>query len=318
MAHQDSPPSPLQPIQAVIIGQNRKEASFADALLPPWNERVIGYSNIGQGRQKNQDAASFLLFGENPLHAVLSVADGLGSSFFSEQAALLAVTQIPKDIGEGEELTDSFLKVHRKLVDQQLHSLETQGTVSPQANPKPIVANMGTTTLVMAEIRENNLIFSNVGDSRGYLIRNGKIVFQTKDQSMTQLLLDSGELSHPLQTRRHPLRNVILNALGSPEPFYRGYEGNRIVMKPSGLPAVDQLTLEKNDLILLATDGFFTNLDEEELVDIIQEGTTSQTPWHSLEGVLSSKLQHTLATGETSLGETANADNFTFVIYRHD
>lgn len=313
MTQKNSIHSVSQPIQVVIIGQNKKEASFADALLPPWNERIIGYSNIGQGRQKNQDAASFFLFSENPLHAVLSVADGLGSSFFSEQAALLAVTQIPKDIGEGEELTDSFLRVHRKLADQQLHSLETTGmSTSPTTRPK-MAANMGTTTLVIAEIRGNNLTFSNVGDSRGYLIRNGKIFFQTKDQSMTQLLLDAGELNHPLQTRRHPLRNVILNALGSPEPFYRGYEGNRIVMKPSGLPAVDQLTLEKNDLILLATDGFFTNLEEEEMTDIIQE-----TSWHALEGALSSKLQHTLATGETSLGETANADNFTFVIYRHD
>ncbi len=297
-----------QPIQAVVIGHNKKEASFADHLLPPWNERVIGYSNIGQGRQKNQDAASFFLFGENPLHAVLSIADGLGSSFFSEQAAWLAVTQIPKDVGEGGELADSCLRVHRKLVDQQLHSLETQ-----TAHPKKIAANMGTTTLVMAEIKENNLTLSNIGDSRATIIRKGESIFQTRDQSMTQLLLDSGELIHPLQTRRHPLRNVILNALGSPEPFFKTYEGNRIMMKPSGLPVVDQLTLEKNDLILLATDGFFTNLDEEEMIDLIHE-----TPWHLLEGTLSSKLQHVLETGETSLGETANADNFTFVIYRYE
>ncbi len=287
-------------ILGVVIGHNVESASFSKHLPHHWQEKVLGHTNIGRGRRKNQDAASvYVSFNDGQASLVLCVADGLGSSFFSEKAAGLAVSRVPEALILGDDLAPAFEKVHRTLLEQQLQSE---------------LPNMGTTTLVAAKIEGSHLHVANVGDSRAYVIRQGKIIYQTLDQSAVWLMFCAGEIAEKEGMRRHPLRNVILNAMGSVEPFYR-FVSSRSVdveMKPSGIPLIDEVILEKGDKVLLASDGFFGNITDEEIITLL-EGR----PWDQLEGVLSGAVQNVFLNHETSLKEPVSLDNYTFVVYRH-
>ena len=78
-----------------------------------------------------------------------------------------------------------------------------------------------------------------VGDSRGYLVRNGKIYQITKDQSLVQQLIDAQQISAE-EAETHTLKNVILQALGAQNEIY---------------PVSARLTPSQNDVLLLCSDG---------------------------------------------------------------
>lgn len=294
---------------AVALGNNLLRASLT-GLPSPWDQRVVGHTNIGKGRKKNQDAVSLHVFNEKlqDPYIILAVADGLGSSRTSELAAYEAVKRIPIDLGHGVDLLQSFDNVHQNLSRQLMTTLEKKKEAKWPEHP-----NMGSTTLVLAEVFKNEARIANVGDSRAYLIRKNDIVYQSRDQSMVELLSCQGQAISRSELRRHPMRNVILNAIGSPESTYRFIENDRMVQKRSGMPTVDSLVLKKNDVLVLASDGFFTNITEEELVSFIDT-----MEWQDLESHLVGHMTQIFDNDKTTLGEAPNPDNFTFLIYRHE
>src|SRR5205085_11439664 len=75
------------------------------------------------------------------------------------------------------------------------------------------VSGMGT-TMTVALVEDGSVIFGHVGDSRAYLIRDGKLEQLTEDHSLVAELVRSGQLS-PEEAETHPQRSVITRALGS-------------------------------------------------------------------------------------------------------
>lgn len=299
------------------LGPNSREASL-EGLPPYLAERVVGRTSIGQGRERNQDAASaYTCEVGGKKHVLLSVADGLGFYLHSERSSFDAVTAIPRALAQGEEVIGVCRRMHEKFFS--LYPYESRAGDEmvegrlPEDEADPKKEDQGATTLVLCDIAGDLLRVASVGDSRVYLIRKEKIVYQTEDQSMLTLLVRSGKIPDDRKIlRRHPYRNVVLNALGSPEVSYEFMEGDKRVIRESGLPAVDEVRLEKGDYLFLATDGVFTNLVDEEIVRMI-----SQEPWESVEEKISSTLDGILKTHRTHLDEEANPDNYTFIVYRH-
>jgi serine/threonine protein phosphatase PrpC len=111
---------------------------------------------------------------------------------------------------------------------------------------------MGTTATA-AGVLGTSLIMAQVGDSRAYLIRNGDAVQLTRDQSLTQRLVEAGEMTEE-EAERSARRNIILQALG-PEP-------NVIV----------ELTvqeLRENDALVLCSDGLTGNVRGDEIAKVV-------------------------------------------------
>lgn len=309
----------LSPLEGTALGDNAADASLDLEGIPYLRERVIGRTNIGRGRETNQDAAGahFFYRKKNPC-VIVSVADGLGFYRYSHRASFEAVRTIPRDLAEGRGIIESCRHFHKRLIEGFPYSVK--GFVSDpsqisteQDAEKRQGEDRGSTTLVLGEILGDKLRIANIGDSRAYLIRNGQIIYRSRDQTLVELLITRGILERsPAVIRHHPMRNVVLNALGSPEPYYEFEEKGLAVAKPSGIPWVDELQLQVGDLLFLASDGAFTNLTDDQIVELL-----SKNDWEELNQKIHETLQGILKAGKTFLNEPANPDNYTFVVYRH-
>ncbi|MDO8518847.1 MAG: serine/threonine-protein phosphatase [Deltaproteobacteria bacterium] len=274
-----------------------------DALLPCARirgvaGRVTGRVNIGRGRSKNQDALGLVKASGRLL---LAAADGLGCYEFSEHASLEAVTQIPKAILEGEEPEGACLDFHRKLLEMMPYQeKKPNGSVAEKGS------DFGATTFVMADVKENMANVYNIGDSRAFQFRGGRKIRQTRDQSALELLRSEGR-ALPDDCRKHPLRSVLLNALGSMEPSYRFFDSSGAAAElETGLPAREEWNLKGGDFLVLATDGFYNNLPEEELAALC-----ALTPWKKLNDALHKAMQKILHS------ENNSPDNYSYLVYRH-
>lgn len=289
-----------------VIGGNIPDASF-QMPTSPLTSRVIGHTNIGPSRAKNQDAAS-VFYSKEKDQIWLSIADGLGSYRYSERSAYEAVMRIPHLL-QDLSMKEAFEQFHRILLTGFPYSPNLKGQKTANTMGE---RDMGATTCVVAEICGNKMRVGNVGDSRCYVLREGKIFFQTRDQSMVELLVSEGRIKREDLLASHPLRSVLLNALGSPEPEYQFEEEGRMVVFRTGLPIIHNVVLQKGDWVLLVTDGFFTNLSEEEIRGF------QKLNWDKLRETLVRRLNEIQDSDHTQEGIPSNPDNYTFLIYRYE
>jgi serine/threonine protein phosphatase PrpC len=108
-------------------------------------------------------------------------------------------------------------------------------------------------TLVAAFVRDGDLYTAEVGDSRAYVLRSGKLTQISKDQTYVQTLLESGVLT-PETAKTFGAKNVILQAMGQ---------------SPSLVVAMHRLALRKGDRILLCSDGLSGLVADEEIHAIL-------------------------------------------------
>ena len=117
----------------------------------------------------------------------------------------------------------------------------------------PEAAGMGTTA-VMALYTGEFLIFGNIGDSSGFVYKNGKLTKVTKDHTLVNLLVASGDLTEE-EAKYHPKRNVLMKALGS-----------------SDKAEIDVFDVDVNvDGILLCSDGLTTMLTKEQIEKVLND-----------------------------------------------
>ena len=110
------------------------------------------------------------------------------------------------------------------------------------------------TTMVAAVLQDNHAFIANVGDSRGYLWRNGRIQQITKDQSLVAKLVEEGAITEA-EAHIHPRRNVILYSLGSERS-----------------PKIDlfEQSLESGDILFLCSDGLTRHVADEEIAQVLK------------------------------------------------
>lgn len=113
------------------------------------------------------------------------------------------------------------------------------------------------TTYAAVSIEDNLYGFSNIGDSKGYLWRDGNLLKMTKDHNTVQMLLDEGVLTLE-EAKNHPQRHAIYQALGmqeediEPEPYISEKEN-----------------AQEGDILLLCTDGITDMLSETEIEQVL-------------------------------------------------
>jgi len=131
--------------------------------------------------------------------------------------------------------------------------------VLERARREPALHGMGTTLTAIA-IVGNDLYFAHIGDSRLYLIRKGSIRALTRDHSLVARLVESGVI-RPEEADTHPQRHVLTAAVGVTD-----------AIEPDA-PS-EPLKLERDDVLLLCTDGLWGQMSESEIAQTISSHKT--------------------------------------------
>jgi serine/threonine protein phosphatase PrpC len=186
----------------------------------------------GRKRTSNEDACAFSVE-----HGAYVVCDGMGGAAAGEVASSMAVDEIMRRLSErSAELPDAAAEAIA-AANQAIHS---------RAERNPKLSGMGT-TLVLLVAEERRVWLLNIGDSRGYRLRGGRLQQITVDHSLVDEQVRSGRMKAE-EALRSPLRNVITRALGT---------------QPSVTPDVFPLEAEPGDLFLLCSDGLTRELSDE-------------------------------------------------------
>ncbi len=199
---------------------------------------------------------------ESPRGLLLIVADGLGGCDSGELASSLVVEELKKrfcEMNNDFNLSEAINDANSKICDMQ--------------NEKK--AKMKT-TVATAWISDKQTVFAHVGDSRIYVLYNGKIIYQSLDHSASQLAVSVGEIDAS-QIRKHVDRNILVRALGVP-----------------GSVKVD-VTVKDNaeyDSILLCSDGFWEYVMEDEIMDFRLSSDTCGEWLKKMKEVLSVRIPH--------------------------
>jgi protein phosphatase len=172
---------------------------------------------------------------------VLAVSDGMGGALAGEVASKMAVESVSEKLLSDED-TDATLtpeSVQYNLISKLYNAtVYANYLVHQQGRTDPQFQGMGATFTGVGVTPEGVDVIQ-VGDSRAYLVRNGKIYQITKDQSLVQQLIDAQQISAE-EAETHTLKNVILQALGAQNEIY---------------PVSARLVPCQNDVLLLCSDG---------------------------------------------------------------
>lgn len=155
-------------------------------------------SDVGLVRANNQDSA---FAGEQ----LLIVADGMGGHAGGEVASAICVASMAP-LNNETFTTSDMLERLGDAVERARIDLVTK------ARQHNALSGMGTTVTSLL-LCENKLAMAHMGDSRGYLLRDGKLTQVTKDHTFVQHLVDTGKIT-PEEAETHPQRSVVMRVLG--------------------------------------------------------------------------------------------------------
>jgi protein phosphatase len=213
--------------------------------------RAGAATDVGRQRTINQD--SFVLL---PDRNLFIVADGMGGHQGGEVASRLAVEtlQVAYQDPTADSLTDAIAVAN--------HRIRNEGDADPE------LRGMGTTVVALALMREEpdpdepidddelpqHLLIANVGDSRGYLFRDGSLTQLTEDHSVVADLVREGRISTE-EAEVHPQRNIVTRVLGV-------YDTVEVDLWP--------LDPVAHDRYLLCSDGLFNEVGADQISSVLR------------------------------------------------
>lgn len=192
---------------------------------------------------------------------LLAVCDGMGGAAAGEVASQMAVDTLDEVMKTGDTENDHDLFAHRLV-----YAIEEAGSrIFGAAKMDRSRRGMGTTSTV-AGLMDNTLFVGQVGDSRCYVLREGKLKLITKDQSLVNQLIEAGQLSEE-EAEEFEHSNIILQALGTTEEV-----------------SVDLtfLELRQGDRIMLCSDGLSGLVHAELIQEVMAEGDDLKAMTHKL------------------------------------
>lgn len=212
--------------------------------------RIVAKTDIGLVRTSNQDSYAA---GELPGSVAWAVVcDGMGGAAGGNYASSMAVKLI------SERISSSYRQgMNGNSIKNMLTSaiLAANISVYERGQADSDLTGMGT-TVVVAIIADESVYIAHVGDSRAYILSDGKLNQLTKDHSFVQEMVDSGKLT-PDEAKDDPRKNYITRALGV----------NADVR-------VDfcQEYLSGNEILILCTDGLTNYVKPEEIYELTDDG----------------------------------------------
>jgi len=204
-------------------------------------------TDTGKVRERNEDSVAVVK--NKSGETLMLVADGMGGHKDGEVASSIAVSLI----SERFENIDSIGSKEDAISWLQSIVSEANVEIFNYVQDNPESEGMGT-TLVLAVLTPSFLLFGNIGDSSGYVMKNGVLHKITVDHSLVNLLVSTGELTEA-EAKDHPRKNVLMRALGA---------NTEVEM--------DIFNVELSvDGIMLCSDGLTNMLDDEQIARVLNE-----------------------------------------------
>jgi serine/threonine protein phosphatase PrpC len=203
-----------------------------------WHSAEI--TDTGKVRKVNEDSCM-----SNNEEAHWAVADGMGGHQAGDLASQMIVNNL-SPLKQTESLSDFVDSIEDTLlgVNENLYQLaQSRNTV------------IGS-TVVGAVLHQNHMLFYWAGDSRGYLLRNGKLFQLTTDHTLVQELVDKEKITQE-QAKSHPDKNIITRAVGSHSALVIDY-----YIAP----------IEQGDIFLICSDGIEKEVNDDALNIMLNEG----------------------------------------------
>lgn len=201
--------------------------------------RFAALTDPGKVRSSNQDA-----YYCDPNGHFCIVADGMGGHAAGATASKLAVEAIRKKIEDSWKLVEA-----PKLLNDAVEAANLSILNDQRRNPER--ADMGTTVVVVLLDPAGNCWSAHIGDSRLYRLRGNQMLQMTDDHTLVARSIRQGELTLE-QARTHPWRHILERCLGRPD---------------TGAPAVQPITIQPGDRLLLCSDGLTEELSDLQIIE---------------------------------------------------
>ena len=207
-------------------------------------------TDSGKVRNHNEDSVTIVRNASNEY--LLAVADGMGGHRSGEVASSIAISHLGQrfakmnKVGSKQDAAN-WLKDNINEINSQIFKYVKSHEKSE---------GMGT-TLVVCILTDEFLIFGNIGDSSGFVLKDKVLHKVTHDHTLVSLLVSTGELTEE-EAERHPRKNVLMRALGANNPA-----------------EVDIFDVDIDiDAILLCSDGLTTMLTNDQIQKVINSNLT--------------------------------------------
>lgn len=222
-------------------------------------------SHKGWVRAKNEDrlgAFQFFAADNAKIPVFLAVlCDGVGGHQGGEIAAEIGVDAVHKTIAECESIQEPAKLLEKALISANQHILQVY-------RDKPEMDGMASTCIAFLLIGRQ-LYLANLGDSRAYLLREGKLTQLNYDHTWLEDSLGIGLGNRVGITRDHPLAHVLSRHLGSSHPINVDLRIRAGEVKADGEKANQRMVLKKGDRLLLCSDGLTDMLNDREIVHLL-------------------------------------------------
>jgi PPM family protein phosphatase len=213
---------------------------------------IASCTDPGMVRSHNEDSIA-----SDPVNGLVVLADGMGGYNAGEVASGMATTVITTEIQQ------LLTKVQPFQIDQETKTpmagrmireqvLKANTSIYQAAQSQPQYAGMGT-TLVVCLFYDNKMTVGHLGDSRLYLLRDGKFSQVTRDHSLLQEQIDSGMLTQE-QAKYSLNKNLVTRALG---------------IEAVVPPDISEYRIEAEDIYVLCSDGLTDMVDAEAVREIV-------------------------------------------------
>jgi len=241
----------------------------------PNGEAVAFTHKAPEKKRDNEDSLAIIELDD--AHCVLAVADGLGG--------------LPEGAAASKIVVDSLVD---GLNDKHLNAIED---IVKRCNNILVAQDIGNaTTLSVAEVRNDTLLTYQVGDSSVWVIgQQGKPKFRSPVHSPVGEAVAAGKLSE-IDALLHRERNLVSNVIGSIEMY---------------VEHCDEFVLAPRDTVLVASDGLFDNLFEDEIIEIVRKGPLLDSARELIDKA-SERMAQWPSNGKTP----AHPDDLSFILYR--
>ena len=200
----------------------------------------------GKVRENNED--SVIILNNDNNEYVLAVADGMGGHNDGEVASMIAINHLTEEFYRLDSLgtKENAIEWLREIV------VEINDKIFDYTKENPSSQGMGT-TFVIAIKTDDYILFGNIGDSSGFVIRkDGKLQKATKDHSLVNDMVSIGKITEA-EAKHNPFRNVLTRALGANNPI-----------------EIDIFDVDMSVVgLLLCSDGLTTMLTEDQIERVI-------------------------------------------------
>ncbi len=217
------------------------------------NLEIATCTDPGMVRSHNEDSIA-----ADPANGLVVLADGMGGYNAGEVASGMATTVIVTEVRQilanakpYDVDSASNEEIAGRLVRDQV--LKANSSIYQAAQSQAQYAGMGT-TLVVCLFYDNRMLVAHLGDSRLYMLRDGKFSQVTRDHSLLQEQIDSGLIT-PEQAKHAQHKNLVTKALG---------------IDPTVEPEIHEYGTKAGDIYLLCSDGLCDMVEDEDIAMTLQ------------------------------------------------